>query len=118
MSTNDFDIGVAAVHIFVDSRLTEQDTPATSLKNISFKYFNGSDVPYVQDIFVHEHTIKRNGEVTSEDKFEIGLKNVNTTLNEDINVTITFTKFEERGTNALESLVDKIVQWLGWLVPL
>lgn len=110
VSFNEFDVGIKSVEVTINQLMHEPDTHATSIKNFSVRFMNGSNVNFDSVISVHERFQRiTNGDtiVRDFDVVTISIKNVNTTLDEDLNVTIEFVEFEERSTVALEGIENK-----------
>lgn len=107
VSFNDFDSGVKDVHVILDGDLNGGDTSLTSITNYTVTYFNGTTVPYVTRIFFHKHAIRFQENIFRDDAIEIEVANVNTTLDENFNLTIIFENYAERQTEALEGIENK-----------
>jgi hypothetical protein len=107
VSFNDFDSDVKNVHVIIDGDLNGGDTSLTSITNYSVSYFNGSAVPYDIRIFFHTHAIRYQENLILDDAIEVEIADVNTTLDENFNLTITFENYEERQAAALEGISNK-----------
>ena len=107
VSFNAFDVGVKSVEVTINQLMHEPDTHATAIKNVSVTYFNGTVVPYEVIVSVHERFVRLTEEDESVKDFDvvtISIRDVNTTLDENFNVTIEFVDFQNRQATALEGI--------------
>lgn len=107
VSFDAFDVGIKNVHAIIDGDLNGGDTSLTSIVNYSVYYFNGTQVPYSTRIFFHEHAIRNQEVLVWDDAIEVEIADVNTTLDENFNLTVEFENYEERQTEALEGINNK-----------
>lgn len=110
VSFNEFDVGIKSVEVTLNQLLYTLDTHANSIKSFSVSYMNGSSVNFNYLISVHERFIRLTEEDENVQNFDVvtvSIENVNTTLDEDLNVTIEFVKFDERLVNATEDIANK-----------
>lgn len=110
VSTDIFDVGVKNVQITINQLMHEQDTHATAIKSFTVTYINGSAIPFETVISIHERFIRTSEEdegIRDFDVVTIEIKGVNTTLDDNFNITIEFVDFQNRQATALEGIENK-----------
>ena len=110
VSFNEFDVGVKEIHATINQLMHEPDTHATAIKNFTVRFMNGTAIPFDTRISVHKRFVRFTEEdesVQDIDVVTIAILGVNTTLDEDLNVTVEFVNFEERNVEALEGIENK-----------
>lgn len=107
ISFNDYDVDTKKVHVILRGKLDLGGTPSTSIINYTINYFNGTSIPYSTKFFTHNHPIRFGDNTLYEDAIEIEIAGVNTSKDENFNLTITLENYEERQSNALEGISNK-----------
>lgn len=108
----DFNVGVKDLHLIIKSSDFGIFGDFRDLDSYYVYYANGTEFTGETTVFHHAHPIRINTAGEGEGiqigrDFEIEIKNINTTLNENFTVYIKFVDFENRQTEALEGIENK-----------